>query len=140
MKINKYLKELGLTQNDMPGYYDPELKGDCPAADERNKENEEGFCLYEFFSLDYSMALYIYPRLCEFKDKYASIATPAFFCYRNGKEVKDGNKKWLKTLDKIILAFQYIIKAPEDVDYKRVNKVIARGLALFAQHYTNLWY
>ena len=58
MKINKYLKELGLEQKDMPGYYNPNLKDSSAGSDIRNKEDEEGFCDYEFFSLDYSMALY----------------------------------------------------------------------------------
>ena len=54
MKINKYLKELGLTEYDLPGNYYPDLKLEegAVAADIRNKEDEEGFCSYEFFSLD----------------------------------------------------------------------------------------
>lgn len=141
MKINKYLKELGLEQKDLPGYYDPNLKDNSAGADIRNKEDEEGFCKYEFFSLDYSMALYIYPRLCKFRDEYAKFGTPGCFCYNHkGEHLKNGDKIWLKTLDKMILAFKYIITDPNDIDYKRKDKIIKRGLFLFAQYYHCLWY
>lgn len=141
MKINKYLKELGLEQKDLPGYYDPNLKDNSAGADIRNKEDDEGFCKYEFFSLDYSMALYIYPRLCKFRDEYAKFGTPGCFCYNyKGEHLKNGDKIWLKTLDKMILAFKYIITDPNDIDYKRKDKIIKRGLFLFAQYYHCLWY
>lgn len=149
MKNNKYLKELGLTWYDLPGNYVSKLKRrklkkykESWAFDERNKENRQGFCEYEFFSLDYSLALYIYPRLCYFKEHYAKIATPACFCYDKNDKAIDGdvaNKKWLETLDKIILAFRYIITEPDE-DYKKIDKVIKEGLKLFARHYCSLWY
>ena len=62
MKMNKYLEEIGYKWEDLPGNYNPDLDfGDCAAADIRNKEDEDGMCAYEFFSLDHSLALYIYP-------------------------------------------------------------------------------
>lgn len=141
MKLNKYLKELGLTQEDLPGYYDPNLKGNKAGADPRNKENEEGFCGYEFFSLDYSLALYIYPRLCEFRNEYATFGTPAYFCYdENENEVENGNELWLEALDKMILAFKYIILDPADIEWREKDKIIDEGLKLFAEHYRALWY
>ena len=147
MKINKYLKELGLDWYDLPGNYDEKLHNcgikkleNSAAADPRNKEDEEGFCKYEFFSLDYSIALYIYPRLCKFRDEYAKLGTPGCFCYnKNNEPIKDGDKKWLKTLDKMILAFEYIITDPKDIDYKKKDKIIRRGLMLFVQYYHCLW-
>lgn len=141
MKLNKYLKELGLTQEDLPGYYDPNLKGSKAGADPRNKENEEGFCGYEFFSLDYSLALYIYPRLCEFRNEYANFGTPAYFCYdENENEIENGNELWLEALDKMILAFKYIITDPSDIEWREKDKIIDEGLKLFAEHYRALWY
>ena len=141
MKLNKYLKDLGLRWCDLPGNYDETINEYCAAIDPRNQEEEDGLCEYEFFSLDYSMALYIYPRLCRFREEYASYGTPSCFCYdRKGRHIKNGNRKWLRTLDKMILAFKYIIKKPDDVDYKKADKVITRGLALFAKYYCNLWY
>lgn len=177
MKINKYLKELGLTWYDLPGNYISKTnlkirlkhrwykikRGFCfmfsklndyapeydklyesDAFDERNKENKEGFCEYEFYSLDYSLALYIYPRLCEFKEKYAKYGTPSKFCYNEKGEYinqnDEGNKIWRETLDKMILAFKYIIKEPDDKDFNEINAIIEEGLSLFAENYCCLWY
>lgn len=148
MKINRYLKELGLDWCDLPGNYDGKLHNcgikkleNSAAADPRNKTDDEGFCEYEFFSLDYSMALYIYPRLCKFRDEYAKFGTPGCFCYnKDDQPDKKGDEKWLKTIDKIILAFKYIITDPSDVDYKLKQKVVSRGLHLFAEYYNCFWY
>lgn len=143
MKNNKYLKELGLTWRDLPGNFDKRLTN-CPAGDIRNKEDNEGFCSYEFFSLDYSLALYIYPRLCYFKDHYATIATPGCFCYeRDGiTERKNGNQEWIKTIEKMILAFKLIIKKPDNwiENSKEISDNIEEGLKLFAEYYSCLWY
>lgn len=147
MKNNKYLKELGLTWYDLPRNYVPKRKRlkkyeDSCAFDKSNKENRQGFCESEFFSLDYSLALYIYPRLCYFREKFAKIGTPSYFCYdKNDKEIDcdKANEEWIKTLDKMILAFRYIIKEPDD-DYEEIQKTIKEGLELFARHYCDLWY
>ena len=148
MKMNRYLKELGLDWCDLPGNYDGKLHNcgikkleNSAAADPRNKADDEGFCEYEFFSLDYSMALYIYPRLCKFRDEYAKFGTPGCFCYnKKGEPVENGNEKWIKVLDKMILSFKYIIKEPEDIDYKEKDRIIKKGLFLFAKYYNCLWY
>ena len=116
------------------------------AFDKRNKEDMEGFCDYEFFSLDYSMALYIYPRLCKFREEYANFATPGCLCYdENGKHLSgdESSIRWLGILDKMILAFRYIIKEPEwkDIEECRaINATIEEGLKLFAEYYCSLWY
>ena len=69
-----------------PDYHDT---WEAQAFDKRNKEDSEGFCGYEFFSLDYSMALYIYPRLCKFREDYAHYGTPGCLCYdENEKQVE----------------------------------------------------
>lgn len=142
MKINKYLKELGYEWEDLPGNYNPELDfGDCPASDPRNEEDEEGMCGYEFFSLDHSLALYIYPRLCAFKEYCAIYGTPGCFCYdKYGNHRKDGHERWIKELDKMILAFRYILKAPEEKDNKTIERTIEAGLKSFAKYYSCLWY
>lgn len=79
----------------MPGNYNPALDfGDCPASDPRNEEDEEGFCGYEFFSLDHSLALYIYPRLCLFREYCADFGTPGCFCHnKDGSKRKDGHER-----------------------------------------------
>ena len=115
------------------------------AFDIRNKEDKEGFCDYEFFSLDYSMALYIYPRLCEFREKYAPMGTPSSFCWdEEGKGIDSdiANKNWLETIDKMILAFKLIIKdeTVELDEMRKQDEQIQEGLNLFAKYYRNLWW
>ena len=71
IKINKYLSEIGLTQEDLPGYYKPNknLEETKPCTDPRNQDMPEyGFSNYEFFNLDHTFDLLIYPRLCYFRD------------------------------------------------------------------------
>ena len=86
MKTNKYLRELGYEWYDMPGSYidentakklgnDNKTSG-CLASDCRNEEDEEGFCDYEFFNLDNTLSLYIYSKMCYFRDNIANICTP----------------------------------------------------------------
>ena len=60
VKYNKYLKELGLNKNDYPF--------NIVEGDERYFEDEDGFKNSEFFSLDYSLSLYIYSQLCYFRE------------------------------------------------------------------------
>ena len=40
----------------------------------------------------------------------------------------------------MILAFKYIIKKPEDMEYPEINLTIEEGLKLFAEYYQCLWY
>lgn len=149
MKINKYLKELGLEQEDMPGYYNPDLTEDKPASDPRNEEDEEGFCIYEFFSLDYTLSLYIYSRLCYFREHIAVMATPGCLL-----PIKDWNlsveekqersnaahSKWLSIVDKMIEAFRIQIEGYregyEGIDREKVRE----GMQLFIEYYGSLWY
>ena len=120
------------------------------AFDKRNKNDERGFCEYEFFSLDHSLALYIYPRLCEFKEKYAKYGTPSCFCFNpDGTERKgdESHEEWMKVLDKMILGFKYILREPDcpkGKDYSEylheTNDIITEGLNLFAEYFCDLWW
>lgn len=126
-----------------PDYHDT---WEAQAFDIRNKEDNEGFCDYEFFSLDYSMALYIYPRLCRFREKYAHYGVPGCLCYDeegNHIDTDEASKNWLAILDKMILAFKYIINEPDwkDIEECRaINAKIEEGLKLFGEYYCSLWY
>lgn len=118
------------------------------AYDIRNKIDKRGFCEYEFFSLDYSMALYIYPRLCEFKEKYAKYGTPGCFCVdEDGNDLVDdsGHEKWLEVLDKMIFSFRETIKdtSPDVSDkeaYNKYNEKVKEGFRLFGEYYYCLWW
>lgn len=80
------------------------------------------------FSLDYSVAKVILPRLKRFRQ--LTIGTPA-----NLEE-----KEWQEILDKMIASFEFAASeerwnaGPED--YEKHNE----GLDLFAKHYWSLWW
>lgn len=130
-------------EDKVPKYNDYYAK---PAFDKRNKIKKNGFCNYEFFSLDYSLALYIYPRLCFFRDNYAKYGTPMNFCYdENGHPWEDedkGNQEWLKVINKMCNAFKLIIKddTTNMEEEREHEKQIEEGLQLFAKHYRGLWW
>lgn len=152
MKINKYLKELGLTKYDLPGNYYPdlELEEGAAAADIRNKEDEEGFCSYEFFSLDYTLSLYIYSKLCYFREHIADLVTPGCLCtYRDSvfeteeeknKAHQEAHQLWLSVIDKMIEAFKLKITGVRD-GYEGIdNEKIREGMQCFIDYYDCLWY
>lgn len=146
MKMNKYLKELGYRWEDLPGNYNHKLieKDDmCAAADIRNKERKDGMCTYEFFSLDHTLALYIYPRLCYFRDNIMKFGTPGCFSsYGSNKEAtKQGQKMWEETVNKMCEAFRLILSLEDTQGYEAINqRKINEGLHLFAEYYNCLWY
>ena len=92
------------------------------------------------------MALYIYPRLCRFREKYAHYGVPGCLCYDeegNHIDIDEASKNWMAILDKMILAFKYIINEPDwkDIEECRaINAKIEEGLKLFAEYYCSLWY
>lgn len=152
MKINKYLKELGLNWYDLPGNYDKKLeekKPDVAAADCRNKEDEEGFCSYEFFSLDYTLSLFIYSKLCYFREHIADMAIPGRLASSHSyslneeerqKQSAAAHKKWLEIVDKMIEAFKIQIIG-ERKGYEGIDKEKQReGMQLFIEYYNCLWY
>lgn len=155
MKINKYLKELGYEWYDMPGVYDEKLQETNPdlygvaATDCRNEEDEEGFCGYEFFSLDYTLSLFIYSKLCYFREYIANISTPGCLCSHNdhnlSKEEKEkasneAHQKWLSIVDKMILAFKIKLKGYRE-GYEGIDREKEReGMQLFIEYYDCLWY
>lgn len=154
MKINKYLKELGLDWYDLPGNYDEKLINDeklCdkPAADCRNQEDEEGFCDYEFFSLDHTLSLIIYSKLCYFREYIADIGTPGCLCpihdYHLPQEEKEkrsqaAHEKWLSIVDKMIKAFKIQIQGERE-GYEGIDREAVReGMQLFIEYYHCLWF
>lgn len=154
MKINKYLKELGYEWYDMPGIYDEKLNDNdklcgVAASDCRNEEDEEGFCGYEFFSLDHTLSLYIYSKLCFFREYIADMATPGCLCSYNDytlpekqreKAKEAAHQKWLSIVDKMILAFKIKLKGPRE-GFEGVDREACReGMQLFIEYYDALWY
>lgn len=117
--LNKYLRELGLNDNDYP--FKKENKRDYP---------HNGFVEANYYDLRYTMALRIYSDLCYFKDYASKIGYP----YQCGSM-----EKWLELLDKMIEAFKLIITVNEVELSKTQIKKIRYGLRLFTKYYFDLW-
>lgn len=84
----------------------------------------------ELWNLNYSLASYICPRLKMFKQR--QIGYP-----NNFKDVKE----WEAALDKMILAFETMIKQINtNQRTEDENKLILEGLILFSENLQNLWY
>lgn len=81
----------------------------------------------ETWSLDYSLAKLILPRLVRFKQ------------FRQNT-IKD-NEEYLADLDKMIAAFEFL-GSEERWDCYDKNKwnEVQEGVELFAEHYTSLWW
>ena len=86
-----------------------------------------GFSDYEFFSLDHTFDLLIYPRLCYFRE-YCVTGHPAGMT----------QEQWDKILNAMIEGFKLSLT----VDRPKIKqrKKIEKGRLLFARYYNNLWY
>ena len=143
MKLNKYLREIGVDESRES--FDEKIK----EYDSRYLPDDEGFVHADFFSLDSTFSLYIYSHLCYFKEHCAKFAVPGSLAEGNFEE---GLKKWNSILDKMILAFKLTIVNDDSTershgDYKvrkqlsnRRNKQIKYGMRLFTEYYFSLWY
>ena len=146
MKINKYLKELGLDWCDLPGNYDGKLHNcgitkleNSAAADPRNKEDDEGFCEYEFFNLDHTMNLYIYSKISYYKEHIASLSTPGCFCSLDGCS-DEAHQLWLKIIDEILEGFKIAIVGPQNKEEGICMYKVQKARFLLAQYWDCFWY
>lgn len=133
LKLNRYLRELGIDENywlfDKDNQYDP-----------RYVPDEEGFVDAEHFGLDTSLSLYIYSQLCYFRDYCMDYSTPI------GLE----NEQWQGIVNSMIEAFKLmIVEDKESCTHTRKeqyyrsknrNKKINHGLRMFIKYYHSLWY
>ena len=132
MKYTHYYKELGLEPTDFPfeGYEDI-----C----DRNIPDEEGFSGIEFFSLDFSLAVYIYGRLRYFQDN-CLYGHPSYMT----------EEQWKDILSKMIKAFKLycahedrntiISEQERKARSKNRQKQINYGMRLFIKYFSHLWY
>lgn len=146
MKINKYLKELGFEWYDLPGTYqegNENIKeiSETAAGDCRNWESEEGFCGYEFFNLDFTLSLFIYSKLCFFREFCADYGTPSCICYHavTEEEHENAHKFWLNILDEMIEGFKLSI-APGAANNGINNYKVNHARRLLAEYWDCLWY
>ncbi len=75
VQLNKYLRELGIDEKSCWLF-----KKENKENDDRYNPDEEGFVDAEFFSLDYSLSLYIYSHLCYFRD-YCLCSHPGYMTF-----------------------------------------------------------
>lgn len=132
MKWTHYYEELGLCPTDYPFEGHEDIIG-------RNIPDEEGFVSQEFFSLDYSLALYIYGRLRYFQDN-------CLVGYPMGMT----EEEWGSILKKMIKAFKlYCVHEDRDMRIseqerktrsKNRQKQINYGMRLFIKYFSHLWY
>jgi hypothetical protein len=116
------------------------------------------------FSLDYTLSLIIYKSLEKFKEHRKKCpGVPYIFLPKGAKlgeetdaELKEGEKKFIEAIDKMIWSFKEIATSyPAEEDYwsknkegelkfdkiglKRYSKKIEEGLILFGKHFQTLW-
>lgn len=124
LKLNKYLRELGIDENFY--LFDEKMKQlDC-----RYKEDENGFVPAECWNLDTTFAMYIYSHLCYFRDN----------C-NYGYPGNLSEEQWNNILNKMIEGFRLLITREEnDIPSKTKEKKIKYGIRLFAKYFSALWY
>ena len=90
----------------------------------------------ELYNLDIHLAEYIAAALREFKIYYAGI--PSDVCSKYSS-IQDAQEDWENILDTMIQCFDLISK---ELDYERTveeNKIVNKGLRLFAKYFQSLW-
>lgn len=140
VKYNKYLAELGIDEDSWI------FSKENAENDSRYREDEEGFKDAEFFSLDYSLSLYIYSQLCYFRE-HCLYGYSGWFEHRYKDRAMD---KWKEILDDMIEAFKLIIledntyniwdKKERYIASKNRAKKINKGMRYFIKYYHDLWY
>lgn len=104
-----------------------------------------GFSNDELWSLDYTIAKFIYPRLKQFRKQNPCV--PAILYDGDSKKTKSNKSKfeqaereWNKILDEMIKIFKMIIEDDDGtnmLDNKQLKRV-QKGLRLFAKHFMSL--
>lgn len=125
--INKYIRELGYSEKSYP-------------FNEQTPSQEDGFYCEDFYNLDTTLALIIYSYLCYFREHIAKGICPGCFAYDKNWERNDeeGTKKWLETLDDMILGFKIFLK--EGMNSKTEDKKMKFGMRQFIKYFGCLWY
>ena len=94
----------------------------------KKQKERRGFDDTEIWNLDNTIAFFILPRLKRFRKKTHSYPT-------NFKSLK----KWKKTLKKIIIAFELLLKKETYELNEKETKQVKKGLNLFSKFFTHLW-
>ena len=90
------------------------------------QQKKWGFCDAELWDFNRCIVTFVLPRLIRFRKMR-----------RTGYPQNLSPKRWEKILDRIIQAFK-LLKRGLLAD-KKEEKIITRGLELFAKHFEDLW-
>jgi hypothetical protein len=102
-------------------------------------KNTYGFSPTEVWSLDYTIARFVLPRLIYFRDNLNGCPSSFIEDPLNSESCNAGHEKWEEALNKMIKAF-YLLANYDWFDYRQKDReTIKEGLELFAKHFTNLW-
>lgn len=105
-----------------------------------------GFRYEQSWGLDVEIAKFVLPRLAYLRDNHcgypADLMPHDEFGNRLNSE-DNGDEKWTNILNDMCIAFELIIKDEyEHIDmpeYEEHQKIIEKGINLFAKFYRNLW-
>lgn len=116
---------------------DDEIEEVKERNEEHKRQREElGFDEKQLWSLDITMAYFIYPRLKEFSENL------------HGYPAELGEEMWRTYLDNMVFAFELILReqkkdiSNEELDYLWSDEVqgkIQDGLELFGKYFKHLW-
>ena len=126
LKLNKYLKEIGIN------------KKSFPFNEKFDKKNE--FKEAELWNLDYTLSMIIYSYLCEFRKYYADGITPSCFgSFVENEYVCDDNdhEKWLEIVDSMIDGFKLCILEQSPTEEQQA--IATKGKENFIEYYHCLW-
>lgn len=143
MRLLPALKKLGYTNKDF--LFDEQRK----LADKRYRNHRKhGFPEAELWSLDHTIALFVYPRLLAFRDNCSGVPT-FFFDTEEWEYVMDDlsgkpnnlAEKWERELDLMVTAFEIILDKTGKYDTRsEENKeIVEDGLASFGMNFGCLW-
>lgn len=94
----------------------------------RKQREERGFDDTETWGLDYTVAMFVSPRLKRFKE------------LNNGHPDEFTFESWQECIQKMIDAFDEILRQENEPDYFFNYETVDEGLELFGKYFRNLWW
>lgn len=134
----------------MKEQYVKDLEKRCEALEEKCQKLEERIHYimedgrfeeipdHDLFSLDYTFARFILPRLEAFRERAHGSCPGVLIENDSERGTKIGIKKWLAIIDEMIEAFKIVEKDCSTTSQEDIDK-IERGLKQFSKWYGALW-
>lgn len=129
------------------------LNKDLKSPDVKLKENAQnarkfakkwGFRYEQTWELDAEIAKFVLPRLAYLRDNHCGYPADLVPHDELGNRLNsedNGDEKWTNILNDMCVAFELIIKDEykDMAEYEEQQKIIEKGINLFAKFYRNLW-